>query len=141
MGKWSGVTAHARAQVLYYIAENLSAARAAFIERLRSLTGVADSLAAREVDLSIERCFVYAAWADKFDGAVHHTPFRNITLAMPEPIGILGVVCSDDAPLLGFISATLPAIAMGNTVVAVPSERAPLAATRPLQLRAASRMS
>jgi aldehyde dehydrogenase (NAD+) len=32
-------------------------------------------------------------------------------------------------PLLGFLSLVLPAVAMGNTVVAVPSERWPLLAT------------
>jgi aldehyde dehydrogenase (NAD+) len=78
---------------------------------------------------SIERIYAYAAWADKYDGRVHHTPFRNVTLAMPEPIGVLGVVCPDTAPLLGFVSTVMPPVAMGNTVVAVPSARAPLPAT------------
>ena len=85
--------------------------------------------AAREVELTIDRIYTYAAWADKYDGLVHHTPYRNVTLAMPEPIGVLGVVCPDAWPLLGFVSTVLPAIAMGNTVVAVPSTRAPLPAT------------
>ncbi len=49
----------------------------------------------REVALSIERIYTYAAWADKYDGLVHHTPFRNVTLAMPEPIGTIAVVCPD----------------------------------------------
>jgi aldehyde dehydrogenase (NAD+) len=81
------------------------------------------------VALSIERLYAYAAWADKWDGAVHHTPFRNITLAMPEALGVLGIAAPDDPPLLGLVSTVAPAIAMGNTVVAVASERWPLAAT------------
>ena len=48
---------------------------------------------------------------------------------MPEAIGTIAVVCPDLWPLLGFVSTVLPPIAMGNTVVAVPSTRAPLAAT------------
>jgi aldehyde dehydrogenase (NAD+) len=48
---------------------------------------------------------------------------------MPEPMGVLGIVCPDSWPLLGFVSTVLPAVAMGNTVVAVPSARAPLPAT------------
>jgi aldehyde dehydrogenase (NAD+) len=60
---------------------------------------------------------------------VHHTPSRTVTLAMPEPLGVIGVVCPDEAPLLGFLSLVAPAIALGNAVVAVPSERAPLLAT------------
>jgi aldehyde dehydrogenase (NAD+) len=125
---WARSTAHNRAQVLYYLAENLSARAEEYSGRLAQFTGDPAS-AHGEVTLTIERIYTYAAWADKYDGAVHHTPFRNVTLAMPEPIGVLGVVCPDTWPLLGFISTVLPAIAMGNTVVAVPSASAPLAAT------------
>jgi aldehyde dehydrogenase (NAD+) len=124
---WAGATAHNRAQVLYYLAENLAARDEEFSRRLTEFLGAAS--AEREVALTIERIYTYAAWADKYDGLVHHTPYRNVTLAMPEPIGVLGVVAPDDWPLLGFVSTVLPAFAMGNTVVAVPSSRAPLAAT------------
>ena len=125
---WARATAHARSQVLYYIAENLAARSAEFEHRIASLTG--DGTAAeREMALAIERIYTYAAWTDKYDGLVHHTPYRNVTLAMPEPIGVLGIVCPEGPPLLGFLSTVLPAIAMGNTVVAVPSSSAPLAAT------------
>jgi aldehyde dehydrogenase (NAD+) len=48
---------------------------------------------------------------------------------MNEPIGVVGVACPDEAPLLGFVSLVAPLVAVGNTVVAVPSERHPLAAT------------
>ncbi len=47
---------------------------------------------------SIERLFTYAAWADKYDGLVHRTPLRNVTFAMPEPIGVMGLVCPEEAP-------------------------------------------
>ncbi|HEY9015249.1 MAG TPA: aldehyde dehydrogenase, partial [Gemmatimonadales bacterium] len=125
---WAQTTAHGRAQVLYYLAENLAARAEEFAGRLASLSSDA-AAARREVELSIERIYSYAAWADKYDGAVHHTPFRNVTLAMPEPIGVLGIVSPDEYPLLGFLSTLFPALAMGNTVVAIPSETAPLAAT------------
>ena len=82
-----------------------------------------------EVELAVERIYTWAAWADKYDGLVHHTPYRNVTLAMPEPIGVLGIVCPDEPSLLGLVSAVMPAIAMGNTVVVIPSPVAPLAAT------------
>jgi aldehyde dehydrogenase (NAD+) len=126
-GAWTKATAHARAQVLYYIAENLAARGDEFRKRLRSLTG--DRTSPREVERSIERVFSAAAWADKWDGHVHHTPFRNVTLAMPEALGVIGIVCPDAAPLLAFVSAVMPAIALGNRVVVLPSGRAPLVAT------------
>jgi len=81
------------------------------------------------VDASIARLFSYAAWADKYDGAVHQTPIRGVTLAMNEPIGVIGIACPEEEPLLGFVSLVGPAVAVGNTVIAIPSEAHPLAAT------------
>ncbi len=127
--EWAGVTAHGRAQVLYYVAENLSARQREFTERLIAMQGVEVAVATREVERSVERIFEAAAWADKYDGAVHWTPFRNVTLAMPEPLGVLGIICPDTNPLLGFVAALMPAVALGNRVIVVPSELAPLAAT------------
>ncbi|MEO8243184.1 MAG: aldehyde dehydrogenase family protein [bacterium] len=123
---WAKATAHTRAQILFYIAENLSARAAEFALRLRDLTGRAGEA---EVEAAIQRLFTYAAWADKFDGAVKSVPIRGIAIAMNEPCGVIGTLCPDEAPLLGLISVMAPAIAMGNTCVLVPSETAPLAAT------------
>jgi len=123
---WGKATGHNRAQVIYYLAENLSARSAEFIDRLKS-AGISNPAA--EVETAIRRAFYYAAQADKFDGAVHSTKSAHVTLAMPEPYGIMGVACPTDAPLLGFLSLVLPAIAMGNRVVAIPSQNMPLSAT------------
>jgi aldehyde dehydrogenase (NAD+) len=121
---WSRATAHNRAQILYYCAENLSQRRDEIIRGLTPAVGAKQ--AAAELDLGIERIFSYAAWADKFDGAVHSPPFRNIAIAMNESIGTVGILCPKEAPLLGFLSVVLPALAVGNTVIAVPSETYPL---------------
>ena len=126
---WAKSTAHLRAQILYYIAENLSVRREEFAQRITAMTGAALESAKAEVDLSIDRLFIYAAWADKYDGAAHGVPIRGVALAMHEPVGIIGMLCSDQAPLLGMVSVLAPAIAMGNTCVVVPSQAYPLAAT------------
>ena len=123
---WARTTGHARAQILYYIAENLSARADEFSQRLRDLTG---RDGAAEVEASISRLFTYAAWADKYDGAAKSVPIRGIALAMNEPCGVIGALAPDEVPLLGLISVMAPAIAMGNTCVLVPSEPFPLAAT------------
>jgi aldehyde dehydrogenase (NAD+) len=128
-GSWGVATAHNRAQVLYYVAENLSARAGEFALRLRAMTGASARAAEAEVEASIRRAFVYAGYADKFDGAVHATRSRFVTLAMHEPWGVMGVVCPNEAPLLAFVSLVMPAIAMGNCVVAVPSAAHPLSAT------------
>lgn len=121
---WGKTTAHNRAQVLYYIAENLSQRREEIATRLAAVVGRKQAEA--EVSVGIERIFAYAAWADKFDGAVHNPPFRNVSLAMKEPVGTVGILCPADTPLLGFLSLVMPAICMGNTVIAIPSEKYPL---------------
>jgi aldehyde dehydrogenase (NAD+) len=126
---WGTVSGHARAQVLYYIAENLAAREEEFAARLAAMTGAGREAGKREVQSSIARLFSYAAWADKHDGAVHQVPIRGVTLAMNEPIGVMGIAAPETAPLLGFISLAAPVIAAGNTVVALPSETHPLAVT------------
>ncbi|MGO4638815.1 aldehyde dehydrogenase family protein [Mesorhizobium sp. 2RAF45] len=126
---WPEATAYNRSQVLYYLAENLSGRAGEFAARLSELTGANAKAAREEVEQSIERLFLYAGLADKFEGRVHQPPARAVTLALHEPVGVVGIVAPDASPLLGLISLIAPALAMGNTVVAVPSERYPLLAT------------
>ncbi len=123
---WERQSAHGRAQVLYYLAENLQAQSARLAAVLAPFGG--DAAAAAEVEASVERLFAYAAWADKYEGAVHQPPMHGVVLAMNEPIGVIGIVAPDEAPLLGLLSLLAPAIALGNRVVAVPSTRQPLVA-------------
>ena len=123
---WGKTTGHARAQILYYLAENLSERATEFAARIAQQTGKDGHI---EVERSIRALFDWAAWADKYDSAVHNTNMRSVTLAMNEPIGVIGIANGDDAPLLGFLRSALPAMAMGNTLVAIPSETHPLSAT------------
>ena len=128
-GGWSGYTAHNRAQVLFFLAENLEQRVDEFAARLRSLLGASAAQAKAEVAQAINRIMFYAAHADKYDGAVHSTRSRNVTLALPEPWGVMGIICPDESPLLSMISLIMPAIAMGNRVLAVPSSAHALIAT------------
>ncbi len=126
---WAVGTAHNRAQILYYIAENLAVREQEFARRISEQTGRVSRDAQAEVQVAISRLFSYAAWTDKYEGVVHRPPLRGAVLALPEPMGVIGMACPDEYPLLGFISLVAPAIAMGNTVVAIPSQQAPLSAT------------
>ncbi len=127
--KWKRFTAHARSQVLYFIAENLQQRKNQFLETLQRISGYSEEEAVKEFELSIERIFIYAGLADKFDGLVHTPPFRNVTLAMNEPLGVIGIVCPEKNPLLGFVSTVFPALAMGNRAVCIPSEQNPFVVT------------
>jgi aldehyde dehydrogenase (NAD+) len=124
---WAKTTGHLRAQILYYIAENLSARAGEFEDRIAGMTGGKGAKA--EVEASIDRLFTYAAWADKFDGAVKGVPLRGLAVAINEPVGLIGALAADEVPLLGAVSLIGPALAMGNPIVLVPSQPYPLAAT------------
>lgn len=126
---WTSASAHNRAQVLYFIAENLQARDDGFIARLQEC-GATRKAAQREFDASISRIFTYAAYADKYDGRIHSTNAkRQTTLAFNEAFGTMALVCPDEAPLLAFVSLLMPVLAMGNRAVIVPSPIMPLIAT------------
>ncbi len=126
---WANTSAHNRAQILYYLAENLAVRQDEFVRRIVQQTGCQHVDAVREVETALSRLFSYAAWTDKYEGSVHRPPMRGVVLALPEAIGVIGMACPDEYPLLGFISLIAPALAMGNTVVVIPSPQAPLSAT------------
>jgi len=128
---WGKSSAHLRAQILFYLAENLSARADEFASRIKALTGKSG---AAEVEASISRLFAYAAWCDKLDGAAKPVPLRGVALALNEPVGVIGALCSPAQPLLGLVSAIGPAMAMGNRIVACPSAPFPLVATDFYQL-------
>ena len=120
---WGSLSGHARAQIIYFIAENLSVRELEWVERLKTLCGISNKQAKAEFDESISRLFSYAAWADKYDGAVHSAPYRGVTMALPEPVGILAQIAPENSPLISTISLIAPAIAMGNCIVFVPSQK------------------
>lgn len=123
---WATTSAHNRAQILYFLAENLEYRADEFAARIKAQTG---EDGAAEVAASVERLFAFAGWADKYDGAVHNPPQRMVATAMVEPLGAMAILAPPSRPLLGSIALVAPALAMGNTVVLVPSEKSPLSMT------------
>ncbi|WP_312528121.1 aldehyde dehydrogenase family protein [Paracoccus sp. (in: a-proteobacteria)] len=116
--KWMGLGAHGRAQVLYFLAENLALRRSEF----------AHLASEAEIDTAIRRCFFYAGFTDKFEGSTVAAKPGHLVHIQPEAHGVMGIIAPNQSPLCGLMSLILPAIAMGNTVVAVPSQDLPLAA-------------
>ncbi|MGI9043005.1 MAG: aldehyde dehydrogenase family protein [Gemmatimonadaceae bacterium] len=93
-----------------------------------SVGGSSKRDAEKEVAASVDRLIYYAGWADKYAQVVGNTnpvagPFFNFTV--PEPMGIIGVIAGDSAPLLGLVSQIAPVIVSGNTVIALVSETQP----------------
>jgi aldehyde dehydrogenase (NAD+) len=125
---WGRRGAYDRAQVLFYLAEDLAVRQQEFAERLDAVTGCGIAAGNKEVEMSISRLFTYAAHADKMGGAVQEVPMYGLTLGVNEPVGVIGMVLGDDCPLLQFVSCFAPAICRGNTVVIAPSVKFPKAA-------------
>ena len=124
---WDKTSGHLRAQILYYIAENLAAQAKGFAARLDTMTGTTSG--ASEVDAAVDILFTYAAWADKFEGRAKSVPIRGVALAMREPVGRIAVLCPDATPLLGLVMPMAAALSTGNTITLCASQPFPLAAT------------
>ncbi len=127
-GPWGATTAYLRAQILYFLAENLTVRADEFAATLSRVTGVSEAGASAEVDAAVQAVFTFAAWADKYDGQVHSTPFRNVTFAMNEPVGTVAIRCGDAAPVAETIASVAAALSQGNVAVVVASGRFPLPA-------------
>jgi len=120
---WAKTTGHLRAQILYYLAENLDARASDLAERIKTLTGKDGK---EEVAHALNTLFTFAAWADKYDGRVHGVPIRGVALAMHEPVGKIAAFAEDAYPLLGMIAPMAAAMAMGNRISLIASEPFPL---------------
>ena len=123
-----------RAQILYYLAENLQDRKNTFSSLLSSLIGISQNDAEKEFDQSIERLFYYGAMADKFEGSIHNPPIRGLTLAVKEPIGVVANILNDDYPLLSLITTLGSNFAAGNASIIVPGQKTSLLATELYQL-------
>jgi len=127
---WSAASAFLRGQILYRIAEMLEGRADQFVGELVT-QGVARRRAKKEVDASVDRLIYYAGWSDKYQqifSAVNPVSSSHFNFSVPEPTGVVAILAPDDSGLLGLVSNIAPAIAGGNTVVALASESLPLCA-------------
>lgn len=92
----------------------------------------------KEVELSISRLSEWAARCDKEQGGIPFLPQTGSALLTPEAIGVVGVVLPSYKPILSLVSLMGAAVAMGNAVVMVPSEKYPLPALEFIQVLQAS---
>ena len=126
---WADQSTHLRAQILYFLAENLAIHYKRFAGVIAKQTNVAlkgeyNCSCLCEVKSAIELLFHYAAMADKFEGTVQPVPERMLVNAVKEPIGVIGIKAPDEFPLLGVIAPLASAIVMGNTVVMIAGKNA-----------------
>lgn len=124
---WAKRTAYNRGQIIYRLGEMLEARRADMTDALR-VGGATKAAAAKEISATVDRLIYYAGWTDKFEqvlGSVNPVaaPYFNFTVT--DPMGIVGLLAPEEAPLLALVSLLAPAITGGNTVVALASSSQP----------------
>jgi acyl-CoA reductase-like NAD-dependent aldehyde dehydrogenase len=127
---WSSSSAYLRGQILYRGAEMLEGRRVQFVEELE-MQGVARRAAEAEVAASIDRLVYYAGWADKYQqvfSSVNPVSTSHFNFSVLEPMGVVAIIAPESPSLLGLISNVAPAVAGGNTCVALASESLPLSA-------------
>jgi acyl-CoA reductase-like NAD-dependent aldehyde dehydrogenase len=132
LGKWAGMTAYNRGQVLYRVAEMMEA-------RSEELAQLCDGRA--EVERSVDRFVWYAGWTDKLAQVLGGAnpvagPYFNFTV--PEPTGVVGIVAPGEPALLGLVSRLAPVLAGGNVAVVIASEAHPRAAIELAEVLATS---
>ena len=127
---WSGRTAYNRGQILYRIAEMLEGRREQFVSELRVL-GDSQTMAEKEINISIDRLIYYAGWADKYlqlFSTVNQVASPHFNFSVPEPTGVVSIIAPEESGLLGLVSVISPVIAGGNTCIVLASHSKPLCA-------------
>src|SRR5256885_5084200 len=128
---WAKQSAYLRGQILYRAAEMLEMRRSELQKELARTNGAATSRSARETTLAIDRLVHYAGWTDKFTqifGTVNPVASSHFNFTIPEPTGVVVILCPDEPALLGMVSLVAPVILSGNSTIVLPSAANSLAA-------------
>jgi acyl-CoA reductase-like NAD-dependent aldehyde dehydrogenase len=125
---WAAKAANNRGQILYRIAEMLEGRRAQFIDELLKQDST-KAQAEAEVNTAIDRLIYYAGWCDKYQqlfSSVNPVASSHFNFSGPEPTGVVAAIAPQNSSLLGLVSVVAPAIAGGNAIIVLASEKKPL---------------
>ena len=129
-GGWSERAAMNRGQILYRIAEMLEGRKAQFVAELTQ-QGLTKTQAEKEINISVDRIVYYAGWCDKYQAilsSVNPVASSHFNFSALEPMGVVGIIPTQESSLIGLISLVMPVICGGNTAVIIASENLPLCA-------------
>ena len=124
---WAKRTPYNRGQIIYRLAEMIEARTSDMADAL-AVGGASKSAATKEITATIDRLVHYAGWADKYEqilGNVNPVASPHFNFTVTEPMGIIGILAPEEAPLLALVSLIAPAITSGNSVVALASTAQP----------------
>ena len=133
-GEWGKMSVVKRVEMLYAVADEINHRFDEFLEAELADTGKPHSLASH---IDIPRG---AANFKVFADIIKNAPTESFTMTTPDggtavsygvrtPLGVIGVVCPWNLPLLLMTWKVGPALACGNAVVVKPSEETPATAT------------
>jgi aldehyde dehydrogenase (NAD+) len=125
---WAKRTPYNRAQILYRLAEMLEARAPEMSAALQEGHGRPARDPSEEVRATLDRIVHFAGWADKYEqilGSVNPVASPHFNFTVTEPMGVIGILAPENAPLLALMTLILPAITAGNSVVALASHAAP----------------
>jgi acyl-CoA reductase-like NAD-dependent aldehyde dehydrogenase len=128
---WAKASAYLRGQILYRAAEMLEMRKSELEMEIARSQGATAAQSRRETISVIDRLVHFAGWTDKYFqifSTVNPVASSHFNFTMPEPTGVVVVVCPDDPPLLALVSLVLPVIVSGNSVIVLPSQTKPLPA-------------
>lgn len=128
---WSKQSAYLRGQILYRAAEMLEMRRGELQTEVSRADGRRGSKSSNEAAQAVDRLVHYAGWTDKFTqifGTVNPVASSHFNFTVPEPTGVVVIVCPDEPALLPFVSLIAPVILSGNCAIVLPSSTKPLAA-------------
>src|SRR5213078_1229479 len=114
---------------LYRFAEALESRSEELARVASERQGVTLGDARAEVGAAVDTLVHYAGWTDKrpaIMGGINPVAAPYLSFSAPEPTGVVAVLAPDEPDLLGLVREVAPALAAGNTVVAVVSRRWPL---------------
>ena len=133
-GPWGRMSAVERAAMLDKIADAIDARAQDFLDAEVRDTGKPLAAAASlDIPRGAANFRAFADLARGFAGDFFETPTPDgrgaLNYVLRRPVGVVGVICPWNLPLLLMTWKVAPALACGNTVVVKPSEETPSTAT------------
>lgn len=128
-GPWSKMSASARGQLMYKLAELMEEHKEelAQLETLDNGKPIKETSQA-DIPLAIDHMRYYAGWATKIVGQTIPVNGQYFNYTRHEPIGVVGQIIPWNFPLLMAMWKLGAALATGCTVVLKPAEQTPLSA-------------
>jgi len=129
-GKWSNMSPHQRARLVFKMADIIEAHGEELAELITLENGKPITESEAEVTRAVDAFRYYAGWATKVYGETNPSDPSFFNYTLREPVGVCGQIIPWNGPLSTVSWKVAPALALGNTLILKPAEQTPLSALR-----------